>query len=89
MILPFLFLESEDCVFVPLLSTECPCTDANDSGCDLPECDASTMSNGDMCEADQAVDGHTNHDISNCPGGYDVFRLECGGTKKSFFLFLR
>ena len=62
------------CTFVAIPSSECPCTIADDSGCDLPKCSPIANANS-LCEADGILpDGNSNYDVNNCPGGYEVFK---------------
>ena len=66
----YLFLVAE---FEPVSASECPCTNSDPSGCNLPECSSDTDLNA-LCEADQVLpDTNPNYDVNNCPGGYDVF----------------
>jgi len=64
---------ADECEYVPVASSECP---SNIGG--LPDC-RSDIDGGDLCEADYPLPGFQNHQINNCPGGYDVFRYVCGG----------
>ena len=64
--------------FVAVPANECPCTNADTSGCDLQECSYS-MSINALCEADQTLpDGNTNWETDQCPGTYDVYRFTGG-----------
>jgi len=64
--------QSGTCGWVPVTSSECPA----DNGKNLPEC-SSTMSEGDLCEADSALpNGNSVYNINNC-GAYDVFKYSC------------
>jgi len=62
-----------ECQYVSVDASECP----NYSG-SLPDC-RSDIGDGDLCEADYPLNGVPEHNINNCPGGYDVFRYVCGG----------
>jgi len=63
--------------FVAVSASECP----EGNGRTLNECSTS-MSNGELCEADRALpDGQSNYDINNC-GYYDVFRYVCGSDSE-------
>lgn len=71
--------ECDDPVWVPIQQSECP----SDNGARLPECTLD-MEVGDLCEADRHLpDGTTRYNINNCPGGYDVFRFQCGASTTS------
>ena len=62
----------ETCHFEPVPDTECPNYLAY-----LAEC-TRTMSNGELCEADQTLpDGNSNYHVNNC-GGADVFKCVKG-----------
>ena len=65
--------------FLAVSRAECPCTDHNHRGCDLPECSSkfydNCLSQNDLCEADRSLPGgFSDYDINNCPIGMDVFR---------------
>ena len=58
---------------MPVNTVECPCTDQDISGCDLPRCSSNTYLNS-LCEAnDDLPDGNTNYNVKNCPRGHNVF----------------
>ena len=66
--------------FVAISSSECPCNENDLTKCKLPECSIS-MSNNELCEADQILpDGNGEYNINNCPANYDIFRC-ARGTK--------
>ena len=71
--------------FVAIPRHECPCTDDDNSGCNLDEC-SYNMSPNDLCEADDPLpDGNANYDINNCPLTKEVFRCvlgKCSPTQK-------
>jgi len=76
-------IETEECNLKPCVTpVECQyvlvdpndCPDHIDS---LPDC-RSDVNDGDLCEADYPLAGVKNHNMDNCPGGYDVFRYVCG-----------
>ena len=72
------------CSFVPVEEHSCPCTDDDDSGCDLPDC-SYAMENGDLCEADLLLpDLSSKMDIDNCPGDYDIFKCVRGKRLRTF-----
>ena len=65
--------------FLAVSRAECPCTDHNHHGCNLPECSSkfndNCLSQNDLCEADHSLPGgFSDYDINNCPNGMDVFR---------------
>ena len=70
--------------FVPVSKSECPCTDSDISGCNLPECSSDTDFNA-LCEADRVLpDTNPNYNVDNCPGEYDVFkRIKKGSLLKT------
>ena len=71
----FLFL---GCSFVAIASDECPCSDDDDSGCNLADCSYG-MRYDDLCEADLLLpDLSSKMDIDNCPGDYDIFKCVWG-----------
>ena len=62
--------------------TDCPCSysDSDDSACrHLPRC-SYNMNKDDLCRAGGKTlpDGNENHDVNNCRGNFDVFRIETG-----------
>jgi len=66
---------SEGCDWVPVDASDCP----SDNGRYLGQCTTS-MSAGDLCEADLVLpNGNSNFDINNCDA-YDVFRYECNSS---------
>ena len=74
--------DAASCTFVAISNSECPCSEVDTSGCNLPDC-SHNLDDDALCEADSALpDGNSNHDINNCPGGYDVFK--CAGKNNSF-----
>merc|ERR1712045_190665 len=64
--------EQVTCDWTPISASECP----SDDGRNLPDCSTS-MSEGELCEADSTLpNGSTNYNINNC-GSYDIFRYTC------------
>ena len=60
--------------FAAVSVAECPCTESDNTGCDLLEC-SSCMALNALCEADQALpDGTLFWEVNQCPGTYDVFK---------------
>merc|ERR1712117_515501 len=67
--------QAATCDWTPISASECP----SDDGRNLPECSTS-MSEGELCEADRRLpNGNSNYNINNC-GNYDVFKYSCGGS---------
>jgi len=66
---------SEGCDWVPIDASDCP----SDNGKFLGQCTTS-MSDGELCEADLVLpNGNSNFEINNCDI-YDVFRYECNSS---------
>merc|ERR1712107_799098 len=71
-----------ECEYVAVRPSECPSRSGN-----LPDC-RSDIDDGDLCEADYPLNGVPNHNVNNCPGGYDVFRYVYVGKEKNATGFL-
>ena len=66
------------CKFVAVPKSQCPCSDTDDTGCNISEC-SPTLDFDALCEADAVLpDGNSTFEIGNCPGGYDVFKCSPG-----------
>ena len=78
--------------FLAISRAECPWTDHNTAGCDLPDCyskfNDGCMFKNDLCEADHTLpDGSNDYNIDNCPPGYDVFRYVFETSKFELLCF--
>ncbi|CAK0801957.1 unnamed protein product, partial [Prorocentrum cordatum] len=65
---------------------DCPCTDGDHTGCDMPEC-VMTMEVGQMCEADADLPNGDprSFEQNNCYGGLDIWRaVKCAAPPETY-----